>query len=101
MIMKWLIILKIDDYLEKNKINNNLCYIVKDISKLCNDKYLFKHSLQFTHSNISTNKDKISSGEIILIENSVLLSELKVIVEQIEYRNLKIVPLSELISEIN
>ena len=91
----------IEDYLDKNKINSNLCYVVNNIPKLCNDKYLFKPSLQLTHANISQNKNKINSGEIILIENSVTLSELQIILEQIEYQSLKIVYLSELISEIN
>lgn len=91
----------IEDYLNKNKINSNLCYIVNNIPKLCNNKYLFKPSLQLNHSNISQNKNKINSGEIILIENSVTLSELKVILEQIDYQSLKVVYLSDLISEIN
>lgn len=91
----------IETYLNKNKINSNLCYVVDNISKLCNDKYLFKSSLQLTHSNISSNKNKINSGEIILIENSVTLLELQLILEQIDYQSLKVVYLSELISEIN
>lgn len=91
----------IENYLNKNKINRNLCYVVDNISKLCNGKYLFKPSLELTHSNISHNKNKINSGEIILIENSVALRELQVILEQIDYQSLKVVYLSELISEIN
>lgn len=91
----------IEDYLNKNKMNSNLCYVVNNIPKLCNDKYLFKPSLQLTHANISQYKNKINSGEIILIENSVTLSELEIILKQIEYQSLKIVFLSELISEIN
>ncbi len=90
----------IEDYLNKNKINKNLC-LVKDnkISNLCQDKYLFKISLTISHSNISSTINKIKSGEIILIKDSLTLSELNLLINQIKYQNLNIVPLSELIAE--
>ena len=90
----------IENYLNKNKINKNLC-LVKDnkISNLCQDKYLFKISLTISHSNISSTINKIKSGEIILIKDSLTLSELNLLINQIKYQNLNIVPLSELIAE--
>lgn len=91
---------KIEKYLNKNKVNKNLC-LVKDnkISTLCKDKYYFKPSLTISHSNISTNLNKITSGEIILIKDSLTLAELNLLINQINYKDLKIVPLSELIQE--
>lgn len=93
----------IEKYLNKNNLNKNLCYIKEnnEIPKLCKNKYLFKTSLTINHSNLSTNKKKITSGEIIFIENSLSLSELTILLDQINYQSLKIVPLSELLSEEN
>lgn len=92
----------IDSYLTKNKVNKNLCFVKNDqVSKHCEGKYLFKPSLTINHSNISTEKNKITSGEIILIKDSITLTELNIILNQIKYQDLKIVPLSELISENN
>ena len=53
------------------------------------------------HSNISTNINNITSGEIILINNTLTLSELILLINKVESQQLKIVPLSTLISEIN
>ncbi len=93
----------IEKYLNKNDNNNNLCYIKDEtnIPDYCQDKYLFKSSMIISHTTISTLNNKISSGEIILIKDSLTLSELNVLLNQIKYKNLSIVPLSELISENN
>lgn len=91
----------IDKYLNKSKLNKNLCYVKEKIPTICKDKYLFKTSLTINHSNISSEIKKISSGEIILIQNTLTLAELEVILNQIKYQDLNIVPLSELISEYN
>lgn len=91
----------IDKYLTKNKLNKNLCYVKTSPSKNCKNKYLFKPSLTINHSNLSTTLNKIEAGEIILVEDSVTLSELELLIKQIENKNLKIVPLSILIDETN
>lgn len=92
----------IEKYLNKNKKNSNLCFILDDnIPDLCNDKFIVKPSLVISHANISSEKSKISSGEIILIKDSVSLTELNIILNYIKYHDLKVVPLSELISEAN
>lgn len=91
---------KIDKFLTKNKINKNLCYVKNDkINELCQNKYLFKPSLTISHTNISTEKNKISSGEIILIKDTLTLGELNILLNQIKYQDLNIVPLSKLIEE--
>ncbi len=90
----------IEEYLNKNNLNKNLCLVKNNkISNLCKDKYLFKPSLIITHSNISTNLNKIKSGEIILVKDSLSLSELNLLLNQIKYQGLNIIPLSELINE--
>lgn len=89
----------IDNYLNNNKLNKNLCYITN--KKFCKDKYIFKESLIINHSNISKNINNITPGEIILVNNTLTLSELILLINKIESQQLKIVPLSTLISEIN
>ncbi len=93
----------IEKFLTKNNINNNLCYIKdeSDIPKYCKDKYLFKPSMIISHSTLSSLKSKISSGEIILIKDSLSLTEFNILLNQIKYKDLSIVPLSELINESN
>jgi len=93
---------KIDNYLKKKKLTNNLCYTNDDtIPKLCKDKYVFTHSIEVNHSNISTIKNTISSGDIILIKESLTIPELEILINQINYKDLSIIPVSELISESN
>lgn len=92
---------KIDNYLSKYKLNKNLCLVKEDniISSLCKNKYLFKPSLTISHSNISATINRISSGDIVLIKDTLTLPELELLLNQISYRNLKIIPLSKLIDE--
>lgn len=86
---------RIDKYL-----NNKLCYTKDEtIPKLCKDKYIFTHSLIVNHTNISTIKNKISSGDILLIQNTLTLEELDLLINQINYQDLSIIPISKLISE--
>lgn len=89
----------IDSYLTKNNLNKNICYITN--KSLCDDKYIFKESLIINHSNISTNINKITSGEIILIKDTLTLTELNLLINKIKSQDLSIVYLSELISEVN
>ena len=82
------------------KLDNNLCYTNNDtIPKLCKDKYVFTHSLVLNHSNLSKLLNTISSGDIILIKDSISIEELNLIINQINYKDLSIIPISKLISE--
>lgn len=90
----------IESFLNKKKQNNNLCFVNNNqVPELCKDKYLIKPSLEISHSNISTEKNKVDSGEIIYIRNTLSLAELNILLNQIHYKDLKIVPISELIKE--
>lgn len=90
----------IESFLNKHRLNSNICILKNDkMSSLCKDKYLVLPSLIVTHSNISSIKNKISSGEIILIKDSVTLEDLNIILKQIKSYELSIIPLSELIKE--
>lgn len=91
----------IDKYLTKNKLNMNLCLVSDKESSNCQGKFLVKPSLILNHSNISANLSKISSGEILFISKTLTLDEFKLVLSQIKYKNLQVVRLSSLISEIN
>lgn len=89
----------IEKFLDDFKINKNLCYVKNDIPKNCQNKYLFKPSLEVNHSNLSSVKNSIESGDIILVQDSLTLAEFNILINQIKYRDLNIIPLSELITE--
>lgn len=89
----------IESYLKRNKMDNNICY--KTNKKICKDKYIFQESLVINHTNISSNINKITNGEIILIKDTLTLTELDLIINKIKSQDLTIVPLSILISENN
>ena len=83
-----------------NKVKNNLCYTNNNtIPKLCKNKYIFTHSLELNHSNISKQINTISSGDIILVKDTLTKEELELIINQIKYKTLDIIPISKLISE--
>ena len=90
---------RIESYLTNNKINKNICY--KSNKTLCKDNYIFQESLIINHSNLSTNINKITNGEIILIKDTLTLTELELLTNKIKSQDLSIVPLSILISEEN
>jgi len=90
---------RIESYLTNNKLNKNICY--KSNKTLCKDNYIFQESLIINHSNLSTNINKITNGEIILIKDTLTLTELELLTNKIKSQDLSIVPLSTLISEEN
>lgn len=65
------------------------------------DDLKVKTSVTVNHQNILTEKNKIESGDIILIEENISIDETKMLIEEIKYRDLKIVSLNDLISEEN
>lgn len=92
--------MNIDKYLSKAKRNKNLCVTFNDeIPEICEGKYVVKPTLTITHANLSSEKSKIASGEIIVIKDSLTLAELNIVLNQIKYHDLKVVALSELIQE--
>ena len=91
----------IEKYLTKNKINKKICVIKNNNISNCEDKYKVKPSLILNHSNISQYINKINSGEIILLENSITIQDISLLINQLKYLDLKIEYLSKQISEIN
>ena len=91
---------ELDKTLKKNKINTNICVLDNNNSnlKFCKNKkkYLVKPEIFLDKTNIIEAKEALSSGSIIYIKDATYLDCL---VEYIKSKDLKIVPLSELISE--
>ena len=90
----------LDKLLKKNKINTNICVLDNNKTnlKFCQKKkkYLVIPELVLDKTNIIEVKENLSSGSIIYIKDATYLDCL---VEYIKSKDLKIVPLSELISE--
>ena len=91
---------ELDKTLKKNKINTNICVLDNNNYnlKFCKSKkkYLVKPGKFLDNANIIEIKTKLDSGSIIYIKDATYLDCL---VEYIKSKDLKIVPLSQLISE--
>ncbi len=94
---------KVETMLNNNNINQNICYVDNNIKDIClkNKKYLVEASLILNNYNLASVKDKIRSGYIIYINDNVNLTNFKLLLNEINYHDLKIINLSELISEEN
>ena len=92
---------KLESLLNKNNVNKNICFLDNNIKNICidNKKYLVEPSLILNNYNLSNIKDSIKSGYIIYINDNVNLSDFKILMRQILYKDLNIVSLSKLISE--
>lgn len=92
-----------DSLLNSINQNKNICIYNTFNAEICKKekKYLVKPNLELNGTNIANIKSKIASGSIILISSSAKVEDLKLLIKQIEYKGLKIIPLSELIFEQN
>ena len=92
----------VEKVFNKNNINTNICIINRTNKEFCirNKKYLVEPSLIFTSSNLLSIKNKLSSGDIILVKDNVSIDDLSYIINYTKTKGLNIIKLSELISEI-
>lgn len=90
----------VEKLLNKNRINTNICIVDKKNYEICkkNKKYLVEPSLVLQKYNIVEIKSKVSSGSIIYVKESSI-ANIDVLIHYIQSKNLKIIPLSELINE--
>lgn len=76
---------------------------IKDLSdeSLCkkNSYYIIQPTITLTSTNVASIKNNISPGSFILISSGVKLDSLKVVLNEIEYKDLSIVHVSKLIDE--
>ena len=91
----------LESVLKKNNLNKKICIIEHSNIELCKNKsyYLVKPNIIVNNSNILNAKKEIANGSIIYIDKFVSTKTINLILKQIQYLDLKIVYLSQLISE--
>ena len=91
---------KTNDILNKYNKNKKICIINKYQNDECYKKgyYLVKPTYEINNNNIYI-KDKITSGDIILISDDLKVEYYKEILKTLNYKDLKVYKLSYLISE--
>lgn len=93
----------LENTLNLNKENKRICVVNNQNYDLClkNKNYLVEPTLTLTNTNYIDVKNKLESGSIILIDSNAKLSDVKLLLKEIKYKNYDVVYLSELISEEN
>lgn len=91
----------LESLLNKYTSNPNICFLNKENENICKEKqkYLVTTDKIINNNTIITIKNSISSGSIYKIEKNTNISDIKLIINSILYKDLDIVRLSELISE--
>ena len=91
---------KIESLLNNASLNKNLCVVNNNIIDICRkkEKYLIEPSI-LNNTTFLNIKNNLSSGDIFLVKKGTNLANLKMLIKDINFQDLKIVYLSELISE--
>ena len=94
---------ELENNLNLNKENKNICVLNNSNKKICQKyhNYLVEPKLVLNSSNYLEVKKNIEAGSIILIKDNAKLEDVKMLVKEIKYKNLKMVYLSEVIKEEN
>lgn len=94
---------KFDSILTTAKKNSHICLLNKSNKQECLEReyYLLLNNKELNGSNIAEVKSNITSGDIILIKSTANLEDFKLLINQIKYKDLNVVYLSELITEEN
>ncbi|MBQ6687183.1 MAG: hypothetical protein IJN03_01515 [Bacilli bacterium] len=94
---------KLESLLNKAKLNKHICYVEMANKEKCIEKenYLVSSSMELNSVNLASIKKRLESGDIILIKSTAKLEDFILLINQIKYQDLKIVYLSELITEEN
>ena len=91
---------KLESLLNNASLNKNLCIINTNIIDICREKrkYLIEPSI-LNNTTFLNIKNNLSSGDIFLVKKGTNINSLKMLIKDINFQDLKIVYLSELISE--
>lgn len=92
---------QVETLLNNDKINKKLCLLNKNNKDLCfnNQNYVIKNTHKLEANNIIDVKNSLENGSIILITKSAKITDIKILLKQIEFQDLDIVYLSDLIKE--
>lgn len=90
---------KLDTLLYKYKLNTNICWVKDENKEDCirDKKYLVTASYEI--DNIAIIGSEIEAGDIIYLSDDLSLTNFKVLLKRITYRDLDVIFLSDLISE--
>ena len=94
---------QLENTLNLNKENQNICVINDKNYDVClkKKKFLVEPTLTLDSTNYIDVKNQLDSGSIILIDETAKLSDVKLLLKEIKYKNYELVYLSEMISEEN
>ena len=93
----------LENNLNLDNINKHICVVNDNNKDLCikAKNYLVSPSLKMTKSNYLDIKKSLKNGSIIVISENAALSDVKLLLKEIKYKDLELVSLSEIISEVN
>ena len=91
---------QLNTLLNNDKLNSEICLVNENNKKTCTELkyYLVKYTHILTNNLIDI-KSNIDSGDIIFIDKDASISDIKILLKQIKFQDLNIVPLSTLINE--
>lgn len=93
----------LDKQLDKDNINTKICITNSGVNlNECKKKgYYLVEAMEFQKDNILTIKNKIENGSIIKVNKDVTKEKLELLLKYIKNKDLELVYLSDLISEVN
>lgn len=93
----------LENNLNLNKENKHICLINDKNKNICtkHKNYLINPNLKLNQTNYLDIKKNIKNGSIIVIEEKATLSDVKLLLKEIKFKDLELVYLSEIISETN
>ena len=91
---------EVENMLKKNEWNNDFCYIRLLSEEFCQKKkkIMIEETLRLNNQNFVSNYHSIKSGFILFLEN-LEIPKVQVLLNQIYFQGLKVLPLEELLSE--
>ncbi len=98
---------EIDNYndlevlINKYSTNTNICYVTSKNEKLCRkkEKYLVKTDKILTNNTVISLKNNVESGDIYYVSKNADVSNIKILINSIIYKDLDIISLSKMLSE--
>ena len=93
----------LENILNLNKENKHICVVNDGNYDICleHKNYLVEPTLTLDSTNYIDVKNELDSGCIIFITSKARLSDVKLLLKEIKYKNYDVVFLSDLISEEN
>lgn len=91
----------VDTLLNKKELNNKICILDYSNIENCKKKkyYIVKPNIVIKNNNMVSNINNIDNGSIIYINDNLSLDNLKIIINLIKRKDMKLVYLSEIIKE--